>query len=217
MKILIVGSGGREHALAWKVASSPLAEHVYCAPGNAGTALERNVSNIDIGANDLDALLRFAKAEQIDLTIVGPEQPLVEGIADAFQQAGQKIFAPTRAAARLEGSKIFAKEKMLAAGLPTAAASTFTELVPAIEHLRDATYPLVIKADGLAAGKGVVVARDFAEAERAANSMLAENKFGAAGKQILIEKFLAGEELSVLGFVAADRVNFFNRRGITNS
>ena len=198
MKMLIVGGGGREHALAWKAAQSPLAEKVYVAPGNAGTALESSLENVPIAADDVAGLLAFARREAIGLTIVGPEAPLVRGLVDAFQKAGLACFGPSRAAARLEGSKAFCKAFMARHGIPTAGFETFTEVAPALAYLREQGAPIVIKADGLAAGKGVVVARTEDEAATAVRDMLAGNAFGEAGHRVVIDEFLEGEEASFI-------------------
>ena len=198
MKILIVGGGGREHALAWKSAQSPQAEKVYVAPGNAGTALEPGLENVPIAAEDVPALLEFAKSRAIDLTIVGPEAPLVLGIVDAFGAAGLKCFGPTQAAARLEGSKAFCKDFLARHGIPTAAYASFTEVEPALAYIRQQGAPIVVKADGLAAGKGVVVAQSEREAMDAVRDMLAGDAFGAAGRRVVIEEFLRGEEASFI-------------------
>ncbi|MEX2517430.1 MAG: phosphoribosylamine--glycine ligase [Gammaproteobacteria bacterium] len=198
MNVLIVGNGGREHALAWKVAQSPQVDKVYVAPGNAGTATESGVENVAIKATDIPALLDFARREQIDLTIVGPEAPLVAGIADAFQQAGLRCFGPSKAAAQLEGSKAFAKNFLQRYNIPTARYENFTDLDAALAYLQDHALPVVIKADGLAAGKGVIIAQNIAEAELAVRDMLAGNKFGDAGHRVVIEEFLAGEEASFI-------------------
>ncbi len=206
MKILIIGSGGREHALAWKAAQSPLASHVYVAPGNAGTALETNLENVDIAATDIEGLLAFARDHDIALTIVGPEAPLVIGIVDAFKQAGLTIFGPTKAAAQLEGSKAFTKDFLARHHIPTAAYQNFTEIDPALAYLEKTGVPIVIKADGLAAGKGVVVATTMDEAQRAVKDMLAGNAFGDAGHRIVIEEFLDGEEASFIVMVDGKNV-----------
>ncbi|MCC6714174.1 MAG: phosphoribosylamine--glycine ligase [Gammaproteobacteria bacterium] len=198
MKVLIVGGGGREHALAWKVAQSPRVAQVYVAPGNAGTAREPKVGNVAIGAEDIPALLRFATERRIDLTVVGPEAPLVAGIVDEFDAAGLRCFGPTRAAAVLEGSKAFTKEFLVRHGIPTAAHGTFTEIAPALDFLRAQPLPIVIKADGLAAGKGVVIACTRAEAGDTVREMLGGNLLGAAGSRIVIEEFLEGEEASFI-------------------
>ncbi|WP_404360953.1 phosphoribosylamine--glycine ligase [Methylotuvimicrobium sp. KM1] len=198
MKILIVGGGGREHALAWKAAQSPKAEKVFVAPGNAGTALEPNLENVDIAADDVKALLAFAKQQQIDLTIVGPEAPLVKGIVDSFQEAGLKCFGPTAQAAQLEGSKAFCKDFMARHNIPTAEYQTFTDTAEAIAYIETKGAPIVVKADGLAAGKGVIVAQTVAEATSAVEDMLSGNAFGAAGNRVVIEEFLAGEEASFI-------------------
>ncbi|KMJ43538.1 phosphoribosylamine--glycine ligase [Xenorhabdus khoisanae] len=206
MNILIIGSGGREHALAWKAAQSPLADKVYVAPGNAGTALETNLENVDIAATDIDGLLAFARSHHIDLTIVGPEAPLVIGVVDAFQQAGLTIFGPTKAAAQLEGSKAFTKDFLHRHHIPTAAYQNFTEVEPALAYLEKMGTPIVIKADGLAAGKGVVVAMTMEEAQSAVKDMLAGNVFGDAGHRIVIEEFLDGEEASFIVMVDGNNV-----------
>lgn len=205
MKILIVGGGGREHALAWKAAQSPLAEAVYVAPGNAGTAREPALENVAIAASDVPALLAFARDHAIDLTIVGPEAPLVLGIVDQFRAAGLKCFGPTQAAAQLEGSKAFCKDFMARHQIPTAAYATFTEVDPAITYIHQQGAPIVVKADGLAAGKGVVVAKTEDEAITAVRDMLAGDAFGAAGHRVVIEEFLSGEEASFI--VMADGVH----------
>ncbi len=198
MKILIVGGGGREHALAWKCAQSPRAEHVYVAPGNAGTLDEDGVSNIDIAAEDIQTLLAFAKKERIDLTIVGPEAPLVAGIVDAFEAAGLRCFGPHKAAAILEGSKSFTKAFLERHNIPSAAFQVFTEVEHALAYLKKCKLPIVIKADGLAAGKGVIIANNKTEAASAVQDMLAGNKFGDAGHRVVIEDFLQGEEASFI-------------------
>lgn len=197
MKILIVGGGGREHALAWKAAQSTRAEKVFVAPGNAGTALEPNLENVDIAADDVSALLAFAK-QQIDLTIIGPEAPLVKGIVDSFQEAGLKCFGPTANAAQLEGSKAFCKDFMARHNIPTAEYQTFTDTAEAIAYIEAKGAPIVVKADGLAAGKGVIVAQTVAEATSAVEDMLSGNAFGAAGNRVVIEEFLVGEEASFI-------------------
>ncbi|MBD2797371.1 phosphoribosylamine--glycine ligase [Xenorhabdus sp. 18] len=206
MNILIIGSGGREHALAWKAAQSPLATKVYVAPGNAGTALEANLENVDIAATDIEGLLAFAQHHDIGLTIVGPEAPLVIGVVDAFQQAGLTIFGPTKAAAQLEGSKAFTKDFLARHHIPTAAYQNFTEVEPALAYLEKMGAPIVIKADGLAAGKGVVVAATMEEAQSTVKDMLAGNAFGDAGHRIVIEEFLAGEEASFIVMVDGKNV-----------
>ncbi|HEX2138931.1 MAG TPA: phosphoribosylamine--glycine ligase [Woeseiaceae bacterium] len=198
MKVLIIGGGGREHALAWKCAQSPHVREVLVAPGNAGTALEPRVRNIAAAADDIDALLELAVAETVDLTIVGPEVPLVAGIVDRFRESNLACFGPTAAAAQLEGSKAFAKSFLGRHGIPTAASRNFTELEPALAYIRANGAPVVVKADGLASGKGVVVAATVAEAEQAARSMLSEGTFGAAGHRIVVEEYLEGEEASFI-------------------
>lgn len=201
MNILIVGCGGREHALTWKMANSPRVQRVFVAPGNAGTAREPKTENIAITADDLSSLLDFAKTHTIDLTVVGPEAPLVAGIVDVFQHAGLRIFGPTKKAARLEGSKHFAKDFLARHQIPTAAYASFTEFRPAAAHIRRCGAPIVIKADGLAAGKGVVVAHSEAEAIDAVHAMLDNGTFGEAGRRVVIEEFLAGEEASFICMV----------------
>ncbi|CUS48201.1 MAG: phosphoribosylamine--glycine ligase PurD [Idiomarinaceae bacterium HL-53] len=206
MKVLIVGGGGREHALAWKAAQSPRVETVYVAPGNAGTALESGIVNIDISAEDIDALLKFAQSEHISLTIVGPEAPLVKGIVNTFQAHGLAIFGPTQGAAQLEGSKAFCKDFLARHQIPTAAYETFTEIEPAKMYVRKHSLPIVIKADGLAAGKGVIIADTLEMADAAIDDMLAGNKFGDAGSRVVIEEFLVGEEASFIAMVDGDRI-----------
>ncbi|WAH51167.1 phosphoribosylamine--glycine ligase [Pseudescherichia vulneris] len=206
MKVLVIGNGGREHALAWKAAQSPLVSTVFVAPGNAGTALEPTLQNVAISATDIPALLSFAQNEKIDLTIVGPEAPLVIGVVDAFQAAGLKIFGPTQGAAQLEGSKAFTKDFLARHNIPTAEYENFTDVEPALAYLRKKGAPIVIKADGLAAGKGVIVAMTLEEAEAAVHDMLAGNAFGDAGHRIVIEEFLDGEEASFIVMVDGEHV-----------
>ncbi|HFD2072149.1 phosphoribosylamine--glycine ligase [Serratia marcescens] len=206
MNILIIGNGGREHALAWKAAQSPLADKVYVAPGNAGTALEANLENVAIAATDIPALVAFAQSHDIGLTIVGPEAPLVIGVVDAFQAAGLKIFGPSQAAAQLEGSKAFTKDFLARHRIPTAEYENFTEVEPALAYVRRKGAPIVIKADGLAAGKGVIVAMTLQEAEEAVRDMLAGNAFGDAGHRIVVEEFLDGEEASFIVMVDGENV-----------
>ncbi|TCJ98476.1 phosphoribosylamine--glycine ligase [Volucribacter psittacicida] len=206
MKILIIGNGGREHALAWKAAQSPLADKVFVAPGNAGTALETKVENVAISATDIEGLVQFAQQQQIDLTIVGPEAPLVLGVVDAFRAAGLKIFGPTKAAAQLEGSKAFTKDFLARHQIPTAEYRNFTEIEPALAYIQQKGAPIVIKADGLAAGKGVIVAMTEAEAEEAVRDMLSGNAFGEAGSRVVIEEFLDGEEASFIVMVDGKNV-----------
>jgi phosphoribosylamine--glycine ligase len=197
MKLLVVGGGGREHAIAWKCAGSSRVSHVFVAPGNAGTANESRVSNVEVAADDIDGLLHFANRENIDLTIIGPEGPLVAGIVDAFNAAGRACFGPTRAAARLEGSKAFTKDFLQRYRIPTAASATFTADTFDAAYVRSQRVPLVVKADGLAAGKGVVICESHEAAIATANDMLG-GRFGAAGDQIVIEEFLTGEEISFI-------------------
>ncbi|MCP5143051.1 MAG: phosphoribosylamine--glycine ligase [Chromatiales bacterium] len=205
MQVLVIGGGGREHALAWKAAQSPLVTNVYVAPGNAGTAHEACMENVNISAEDIPGLLAFAKDKAIDLTIVGPEAPLVAGVVDQFQQAGLKCFGPSAGAAQLEGSKSFTKDFLARHDIPTAAYAVFTEVEPALAYLNEQGAPIVIKADGLAAGKGVIVAMDLQTAEDAVRDMLAGNAFGEAGSRVVIEEFLEGEEASFI--VMADGTN----------
>lgn len=206
MKLLIVGGGGREHALAWKSARSDRVEKIYVAPGNAGTALEQNIENIDIKAEDLEALLAFALINQIDLTIVGPEAPLVAGIVDLFAENGLTIFGPSAGAAQLEGSKTFTKDFLERHRIPSAAYQSFTDLDAACAYVAQHSTPLVVKADGLAAGKGVIIAHTRAEAEAAVRDMLAANRFGEAGHRVVIEDFLPGEEASYICIVDGEQV-----------
>lgn len=201
MKVLIIGGGGREHALAWKVGQSPLVERVFVAPGNAGTAHEPGLTNVAIEATELERLVAFARDEGVELTIVGPEAPLVEGVVDRFREAGLAIFGPTQGAAQLEGSKSFTKDFLARHAIPTAAYRTFTEVEPALVYLAEQGAPIVIKADGLAAGKGVIVAMTLAEAEAAVRDMLEANAFGDAGARVVIEEFLEGEEASFIVMV----------------
>ncbi|TAN53440.1 MAG: phosphoribosylamine--glycine ligase [Methylococcaceae bacterium] len=205
MKVLIVGGGGREHALAWKVAASPQVAQVYVAPGNAGTAREAKVENIAIDAVNIPALLLFVQENAVDLTIVGPEAPLVKGIVDSFRERGLRCFGPTRLAAQLEGSKAFCKDFLARHGIPTAAYQTFADIDAAKDYVRSQGTPIVVKADGLAAGKGVVIAQTAAEAFDAIDDMLSGNAFGAAGHRVVIEEFLCGEEASFI--VMADGVH----------
>jgi len=204
--ILVVGGGGREHALAWKLAQSPQVARVFVAPGNGGTATEPGVDNVPIAATDLAGLLAFAGERRIDLTVVGPEAPLVAGIVDTFSAAGLRCFGPTQTAARLEGSKAFAKDFMRRHGIPTAQHRTFTDLDDALAYLREVGAPVVVKADGLAAGKGVILAEDFATAETAVRDMLAGQRFGAAGATVVIEAWLRGRELSYIALVDGEHI-----------
>lgn len=205
MKVLIIGGGGREHALAWQCAKSNEVANVYVAPGNAGTQLENKLKNIDIATDNISALVDFARGKKIDLTIVGPEQPLVMGVVDAFYQAQLNIFAPTQAAAQLEGSKAFCKDFLARNHIPTAFYAVFTEVAPAVTYVQKKGTPIVIKADGLAAGKGVIIAHSQQEATGAIIDMLSGNRFGDAGYKIVIEEFLVGDELSFI--VMADGRN----------
>ena len=206
MKVLVIGNGGREHALAWKAAQSRLAEKVFVAPGNAGTYLEDDLENVDIAVDDIDGLVAFALREEIGLTIVGPEAPLVKGVVDAFQAAGLECFGPSARAAQLEGSKSFTKDFLARHKIPTADYDVFTEIDPALAYLKEKGAPIVIKADGLAAGKGVIVAMDLQTAEDAVRDMLAGNAFGEAGSRVVIEEFLEGEEASFIVMVDGKNV-----------
>ena len=201
MKVLVIGSGGREHALAWKLAQSARVSEVLVAPGNAGTATEDKCRNVDVAVKDIHGLLALAQREQVAVTVVGPEIPLVLGVVDAFRAAGLRIFGPTAAAAQLEGSKAYAKDFLARHGIPTAFYSVFTEVEPALAYLRDKGAPIVVKADGLAAGKGVIVAMTAQEAEDAVTDMLSGNAFGDAGARVVIEEFLDGEEASFISMV----------------
>lgn len=206
MKVLVIGNGGREHALGWKAAQSAQVEKVFVAPGNAGTALEPKLENVAIGVEDTAALVAFAQAQQIGLTIVGPEAPLVIGVVDAFRAAGLPIFGPTQAAAQLEGSKAFTKDFLARHQIPTAEYQNFTEIEPALAYLQEKGAPIVVKADGLAAGKGVIVAMTLEEAEAAVRDMLAGNAFGEAGHRVVIEEFLDGEEASFIVMVDGENI-----------
>ena len=206
MNVLIIGSGGREHALAWKVAQAEKVTNVFVAPGNAGPTLENKVSNVDIDVCDIENLIAFAKDNNVEMTIVGPEAPLVIGVVDAFEAAGLKCFGPREGAAQLEGSKAFTKDFLDRHNIPTAWYQNFTEIEPAIAYVREKGAPIVIKADGLAAGKGVIVAMNLQEAEDAITDMLAGNAFGEAGSRVVIEEFLDGEEASFIVMVDGDNV-----------
>ncbi len=201
MKLLVVGSGGREHALAWKLAQSPQAEKIYVAPGNAGTALTPNLENIAIAANDINGLIKFAQKAAIDLTVIGPEAPLAEGVVDIFHEKDLAVFGPSKACAQLEVSKTFSKAFMQEHHIPTAFYQTFTDAKKAISYIQRQGAPIVVKADGLTAGKGVVVAKTETEAIATIHAMLTENKFGDAGKRIVIEEYLEGEELSFIAMI----------------
>ncbi|WP_299873252.1 phosphoribosylamine--glycine ligase [uncultured Cocleimonas sp.] len=206
MKVLLIGSGGREHALAWKIAQSERVEKVIVAPGNAGTALEEKVENVDIGAEDIEGLLAFALENSIDLTVVGPEAPLVKGVVDLFSENGLRCFGPTKGAAQLEGSKAFSKDFFARHKIPTAAYGNFTDVDEAIAYIKQQGAPIVVKADGLAAGKGVILAETEDQAIEAVKDMLAGNAFGDAGHRVVVEEFLVGEEASII--VIADGKNY---------
>ena len=198
MKVLVIGSGGREHALVWKISQSPKVDKIYCAPGNAGIAQQAEC--VAIKADDLDGLLAFAQQNQIDLTVVGPEVPLTMGIVDKFQAQGLKIFGPSGKAAEIEGSKTFAKDLMAKYNIPTAKYGAFTDAAEAKAFLDTVGLPCVVKADGLAAGKGVLICETKAEAEEAIADILVDNKFGSAGSRVVVEEFLTGQEVSMLAF-----------------
>ncbi len=206
MKVLVIGNGGREHALTWKAAQSDLVSEVFVAPGNPGTALEPKTKNVNIGVCDIDALADFAEKEKIDLTIVGPEAPLVAGIVDEFKKRNLKIFGPTKAAAQLEGSKSFTKDFLMRHNIPTAKYKNFTDVNEALSYLDSVEIPVVVKADGLAAGKGVIVAQTKQEAKDAVKDMLSGNAFGEAGCKVVIEDFLSGEEASFIVMVDGKNV-----------
>lgn len=206
MKVLVVGNGGREHALAWKLAQSPRVDEVLVAPGNAGTALEPGVRNVGVSASDIPALVQLARTEEVALTVVGPEAPLVAGIVDAFHENNLRCLGPTRSAAELEGSKAFTKRFLARYKIPTAAYQVFTDLESAQAYIREQGAPIVVKADGLAAGKGVTVARTLGEALMAAEEMLSGSAFGEAGQRIVVEECLEGEELSFIALVDGEYV-----------
>ncbi len=206
MKVLVIGGGGREHALAWKVAQSAKVSVVYVAPGNAGTTTEDKLENVAISATDIPALLAFVKKEQVELTIVGPEAPLVEGVVDDFRAEGLAIFGPTKGAAQLEGSKAFSKDFFARHNIPTASYQNFTDIAAAKDYVRQQGTPIVIKADGLAAGKGVIIAEDEQQAFIAIDDMLAGNKFGDAGSRVVIEEFLTGEEASFIVMIDGENI-----------
>lgn len=206
MNVLVIGSGGREHALAWKAAQGEGIEKVFVAPGNAGTALEPSLENVDLGIDDFSALANFAEQNNVALTIVGPEQPLVDGVVDFFEDRGLAIFGPDKGAAQLEGSKAFTKDFLERQKIPTGEYQNFTEVEPALAYLRKKGAPIVVKADGLAAGKGVIVAETLQQAEDAVTDMLSGNAFGDAGCRVVIEEFLEGEEASFIVMVDGDSV-----------
>lgn len=199
MKVLIVGSGGREHAIAWKVAQSPRVEKIYCAPGNAG--IEEYAQCVDIGAMEFEKLAAFAKEEEIDLTVIGMDDPLVGGVVDVFEREGLRVFGPRKNAAVLEGSKAFSKDLMKKYGIPTAAYENFTDPKEALAYLETAKFPIVLKADGLALGKGVLICQDLEEAKAGVREIMEDKKFGSAGNTMVIEEFMTGREVSVLSFV----------------
>lgn len=206
MKVLVIGNGGREHALAWKLSQSSQQPQVFVAPGNPGTALEPGVSNVDIKVEDIDGLVAFAKDNAIDLTVVGPEVPLVMGVVDAFEAAGLRCFGPNQAAAELEASKSFTKDFLARHQIPTAAYKVLTEVEPAKAYIKEQGAPIVVKADGLAAGKGVIVAQTEQQAIEAVEDMLAGNKFGDAGHRVVVEEFMTGEEASFIVMVDGEHI-----------
>lgn len=199
MNVLIVGSGGREHAIAWKVAQSPKVDKIYCAPGNAG--IEEYAECVNIGAMEFDKLVAFAKEKAIDLTVIGMDDPLVGGVVDAFEAEGLRVFGPRKNAAILEGSKAFSKDLMKKYNIPTAGYENFTDPEAALAYLENASYPIVLKADGLALGKGVLICQDFEEAKEGVKTIMLDKKFGTAGNEMVIEEFMTGREVSVLSFV----------------
>jgi phosphoribosylamine--glycine ligase len=206
VKVLVVGGGGREHALAWSLAQSDRVESVLVAPGNAGTAAESGVENVPVGAEDINGLLELAKTAQIDLTVIGPEAPLVAGIVDRFTKHGLKCFGPTASGARLEGSKAYTKDFLERYNIPTAGYANFTEINAALAHVETCNIPTVVKADGLAAGKGVIIAHTREEAAAAVNRVMSDRAFGEAGNQIVIEDFLRGEEASFMAIIDGDDI-----------
>lgn len=201
MKVLVIGGGGREHALAWKLAQSPKVTNVFVAPGNAGTALEDTITNVNLSVSDLDGLVTFAESQNIDYTVVGPEAPLVNGVVDRFEEKGLHCFGPRADCAQLEGSKAFTKEFLKRHNIPTATYGTFTDVDQAIAYLDEVGAPIVVKADGLAAGKGVILAETLNKAKSAVQDMLQGNQFGHAGSRVVIEEFLTGEEASFIVMV----------------
>ena len=209
MKVLIIGGGGREHALAWKVSQSDQVKQIYCAPGNAGTALEGKVKNVPIDSNDIDGLVSFATDKEIDLSIVGPEAPLVAGVVDVFRLAGLRCFGPNRLAAELEGSKAYMKDFLKRHKIPTAEFEIFDDVDKAHRYIESKPVPIVIKADGLAAGKGVVIAKTHAEALETAAAMLSGAAFGSAGRRIVVEEFLVGEETSFIVMTDGENITTF--------
>ena len=198
MKVLIVGGGGREHAIAWKVAESPLVDKVYCAPGNAG--IEEVAECVPIGAMEFDKLVAFAKEKAIDLTVIGMDDPLVGGIVDVFEAEGLRVFGPRKNAAIIEGSKAFSKDLMKKYGIPTAAYENFTDPQAALDYLETAKMPIVLKADGLALGKGVLICQNLEEARAGVKEIMEDKKFGSAGNQMVVEEFMTGREVSALCF-----------------
>lgn len=204
MKILVIGGGGREHTLVWKISQSSLVEKIYCAPGNGGIA--KLAECVDIGATDIDNLVKFAQEKRIDLTVVAPDDPLVLGAVDAFQAKGLRAFGPDKDAAIIEGSKVFSKNLMKKYGIPTAAYEVFDDSQKAIEYLHEVSFPVVIKAEGLALGKGVIIARNYDESVEAVKEIMEDKKFGEAGNRVVVEEFLVGQEISVLSFTDGDTI-----------
>lgn len=216
MNVLVIGSGGREHALAWKAAQNPNVETVFVAPGNAGSAIENKVKNVAIDVLDFEKLAAFAQDNNCELTIVGPEAPLVEGVVDFFADKGLKAFGPSKGAAQLEGSKAFTKDFLARHDIPTAFYQNFTEVEPALAYIDKIGAPIVVKADGLAAGKGVIVAETVEQAKDAVKDMLSGNAFGDAGCRVVIEEFLAGEEASFIVMVDGKNILPMATAKITN-
>ena len=206
MKVLVIGSGGREHALAWKAAQDPSVEQVFVAPGNAGTAMEDKISNIPLDINKFESIKNFCKNKIIELVIIGPEQPLVDGLSDYLHEHGINSFGPSKYASQLEGSKTFSKNFFVKYGIPTAQYASFSNFYDAASHLKKIEYPTVVKADGLASGKGVIICENLSEAEKALKSMFKEKAFGRAGRRVVIEEFLEGEEASFIAVVSKDKV-----------
>ena len=206
MKVLVIGSGGREHALAWKSAQDKSVEQVFVAPGNAGTAMEEKISNVPLNIDKFDSVKDFCIKKDIELVIIGPEQPLVNGLADYLQNNGINAFGPSKYAAQLEGSKTFSKNFVIKHGIPTAQYASFSNFYDAVDHLKKIDYPTVVKADGLASGKGVIICDDQTQAEKALKSMFKEKAFGRAGNRVVIEDFLEGEEASFIAVVSKDKV-----------
>ena len=206
MKVLIIGSGGREHALAWKCAQDDIVKHVFVCPGNAGTHLEDKVSNIELNLNEFSSIEKFCLEEKVELVIIGPEQPLVDGLTDFLQSKNIKTFGPSKNAAQLEGSKTFSKDFFIKYNIPTAKYKSFDNFESSFKYLNEISFPTVVKADGLAAGKGVIICQNSEEAIKALDSIFNDNAFGAAGNRVVIEEFLEGEEASFIAVVSKDKI-----------